>query len=57
MSAWTWFRPTDQIALFDVIEKNVMECGDPDLVPFDVIPLRCEGLFLEMMLAAVERLS
>ena len=57
MSAWTWFRPTDQIALFDVMEKNVMECGDPDLVPFDVIPLRCEGLFLEMMLAAVERLS
>lgn len=57
ISAWTWFRPTDQIALFDVMEKNVMECGDPDLVPFDVIPLRCEGLFLEMMLAAVERLS
>jgi hypothetical protein len=57
ISAWTWFRPADRVALFDVMEKNIMECGDPDLVPFDVIPLRSEGQFLEMMQAAVERLG
>jgi hypothetical protein len=57
ISAWTWFRPDDQIALFDVMEKYVMECGSPDLVPFDVIPLRYEGRFLEMMEAAVKRLA
>lgn len=57
ISAWTWFRPDDHVALFDVMEKNVMRCDDGEIVPFDVIPIRCEGQFLEMMLAAMQRMS
>jgi hypothetical protein len=56
ISAWTWFRPADGVALFDVLEKNVMRCDDGEIVPFDVIPIRCEGIFLEMMHAAAERM-
>lgn len=57
MAAWTWFRPADRVALFDVMDKNVMLCDDGAMVPFDVIPIRCEGEFLEMMQAAEARLS
>lgn len=57
ISAWTWFRPDDGVALFDVLEKNVMHCVDGEIVPFDVIPIRCEGEFLEMMHAALQRMS
>ena len=57
IAAWTWFRPADGVALFDVMAKNVMHCDDGEMVPFDVIPLRCEGVFLEMMHAAEARLS
>jgi len=57
ISAWTWFNPQSGIALFDVFEKNVMLCGDGEIVPFDVIPVRCEGVFLEMMHAAVARMA
>ena len=56
ISAWTWFRPDDGVALFDVLEKNVMHCDDGEIVPFDVIPIRCEGVFLEMMHAAAGRM-
>lgn len=55
--AWTWFRPADGIALFDVLEKNVMRCDDGEIVPFDVIPIRCEGQFLEMMNQAAARVG
>lgn len=57
ISAWTWFRPSDRVALFDVMSKNVMRCDDGETVPFDVIPIRCEGTFLEMMHAAAERMA
>ena len=57
ISAWTWYRPRDNVALFDVLEKNVMKCTDGEIVPFDVIPIRCEGQFLEMMNAAVKRMT
>ncbi len=57
ISAWTWFRPDDGVALFDVLEKNVMHCVDGEIVPFDVIPIRCEGESLEMMHAALQRMS
>ena len=57
ISAWTWFNPQSGIALFDVFEKNVMLCGDGEIVPFDVILVRCEGVFLEMMHAAVARMA
>lgn len=57
ISAWTWFRPGDGVALFDVMEKNVMLCEDGAVVPFDVIPIRCEGRFLEMMHLAVQRMA
>ncbi len=57
ISAWTWFRPGDGVALFDVLEKNVMRCDDGEIVPFDVIPIRCEGEFLNMMNAAARRMS
>lgn len=57
ISAWTWFRPTDGVALFDAMSKNVMRCDDGETVPFDVIPIRCEGTFLEMMHAAAERMT
>ena len=39
------------------MSKNVMECDDGEVVPFDVIPLRCEGQFLGMMHAADARLA
>ena len=57
ISAWTWFRPSDGVALFDAMSKNVMRCDDGETVPFDVIPIRCEGMFLEMMHAAIERMA
>ncbi|MDB6139571.1 MAG: hypothetical protein JWO94_2643 [Verrucomicrobiaceae bacterium] len=57
ISAWTWFRPGDGVALFDVLEKNVMQCDDGETVPFDVIPIRCEGGFLDLMNAAVKRMA
>ena len=57
ISAWTWFRPADGVALFDVMEKNVMRCDDDEMVPFDVIPIRCEGGFLDMMRAAAKRMA
>jgi hypothetical protein len=57
ISAWTWFRPSDGVALFDAMSKNVMRCDDGETVPFDVIPIRCEGTFLEMMHAAAERMA
>jgi hypothetical protein len=57
ISAWTWFHPESGVALFDVLEKNVMRCDDGEIVPFDVIPIRCEGIFLEMMHNAARRLA
>ena len=57
IAAWTWFRPSDGVALFDVMEKNVMLCTDGVIVPFDVIPIQCDGQMLEMMEAAVARLN
>jgi hypothetical protein len=45
------------VALFDVLEKNVMRCDDGEIVPFDVIPIRCEGTILEMMHSAVRRMA
>jgi len=57
ISAWTWFHPESGVALFDVLEKNVMCCDDGEIVPFDVIPIRCEGIFLEMMHNAARRLA
>lgn len=56
-SAWTWFRPRDGVALFDVLEKNVMKCDDGEIVPFDVIPIQCEGQFLDLMQAAAKRMA
>jgi hypothetical protein len=55
ISAWTWFRSANGVALYDAMEKNVMRCDDGEIVPFDVIPIRCEGTFLGMMLAAAKR--
>lgn len=57
ISAWTWFHPESGVALFDVLEKNVMRCDDGEMVPFDVIPVRCEGGFLQMMHDAVCRMA
>ena len=57
ISAWTWFHPESGVALFDVLEKNVMRCDDGEIVPFDVIPIRCEGTFLEMMHSAARRMA
>lgn len=57
ISAWTWFHPESGVALFDVLEKNVMLCGGGEIVPFDVIPIRCEGTFLEMMHNAARKMA
>ena len=57
ISAWTWFRAADGVAIFDVMEKNVMRCDDGATVPFDVIPIRCAGTFLDMMHAAALRMA
>ena len=57
ISLATWFRAADGVALFDVLDKNVMLCDDGAMVPFDVIPIRCEGDFLTMMRAAEARMK
>ena len=49
-------RIKDGVALFDVMDKNVMKCDDGEIVSFDVIPIQCTGVFLEMMHAAVKRM-
>jgi len=57
ISSSTWFHPESGVALFDVLDKNVMLCDDGEMVPFDVIPIRCEGVFLRMMHDAVRRMG
>lgn len=57
ISLATWFRAADGVALFDVLDKNVMLCDDGAMVPFDVIPIRCEGDFLKLMRAAEARMK
>lgn len=48
IAEYTWFRESDHLAVFDTWEKNLMIVGD-DIAPFDVIPIRAEGLFLEKL--------
>ena len=33
-----WFHPTQNIALFDVGQSNILICGD-ELVPIDIVPI------------------
>lgn len=55
IAEYTWFRENDHLAVFDTWEKNLMIVGD-DIVPFDVIPIRAEGLFLEKLQEAEQRM-
>lgn len=54
--SWTWFRPTDGLAVFDAYMDNVMDCEN-ELVPFDVIAILAKGPLLESLHAAVARLD
>lgn len=51
----TWFRPEDDLAIFDVGGSNffVGECGD--LVPIDVIPVVASGNLLETLVRALNQ--
>jgi hypothetical protein len=53
----TWFRPEDDLAIFDVGGSNLFvgECGD--LVPIDVIPLIATGNLLETLVRALNQVS
>ncbi len=53
-----YYRRTDNLGVFDAHEKNLLRAGE-DLIPFDVIPCRPAGGFLEFIndtLAAGHRL-
>lgn len=54
--SWTWFRPSDGLAVFDAYMDNVMECENK-LIPFDVLPILAKGPLLESLHAAVARLD
>jgi hypothetical protein len=54
--SWTWFRPADQLAVFDAWIDNIMVC-EHGLVPFDVIPLAAKGQLLDSLQAAITRLN
>lgn len=51
----TWFRPEDDLAIFDVGGSNLFvgECGD--LVPIDVIPVVAAGNLLETLVRALNQ--
>lgn len=51
----TWFRPEDDLAIFDVGGSNLFvgECGDP--VPIDVIPVVASGNLLETLVRALNQ--
>lgn len=51
----TWFRPEDDLAIFDVGGSNLFvgECGD--LVPIDVIPVVASGNLLETLVRALNQ--
>ena len=53
----TWFRPEDDLAIFDVGGSNLFvgECGD--LVPIDVIPVVAAGNLLETLVRALNQVS
>ena len=51
----TWFRPEDDLAIFDVGGSNLFvgECGD--LVPIDVIPVVAAGNLLATLVRALNQ--
>lgn len=56
IAEYTWFRESDRLAVFDTWEKNLM-LVDGEIVPFDVIPIRAEGLFLQKLQEAAKRMK
>lgn len=51
---FTWFRPSDGLAVFDTWMHNLMKVQGV-IIPFDVIPVQAEGQFLEKLLEAANR--
>lgn len=53
----TWFRPADDLALFDVGGSNLFIDETGALVPIDVIPMVAEGPLLETLRRAFRQIS
>ena len=44
-----WFHPTQNIALFDVGQSNILVCGD-ELVPIDIVPIMPDTCMRERLI-------
>ena len=44
-----WFHPTQNIALFDVGQSNILICGD-ELVPIDIVPIMPDTFMRERLI-------
>jgi hypothetical protein len=53
----TWFRPADDLALFDVGGSNLFIDETGALVPIDVIPIVAEGPLLETLRRALSQIN
>jgi len=52
----TWFRPDDDLAVFDVGGSNLFVGESGDLVPIDVIPMVAAGSLLETLHRALNQI-
>ena len=53
----TWFRPSDNLAIFDVGGSNLFSTESGALVPIDVIPIQAEGALCERLQEAYQRVT
>lgn len=53
----TWFRPSDNLAIFDVGGSNLFSTESGELVPIDVIPIQAEGTLCERLQEAYQRVT
>ena len=53
----TWFRPTDNLAIFDVGGSNLFATESGELVPIDVIPIQADGSLGERLQEAYQRVT